>query len=178
MQKQIKILLTLLTALILAVSCAENNPNNPTEDLNTPPDNEWVNNANFTKLQQKWVDNTGGGYTITADKVDNFWNNNGAETKSYSISIKYIKWTSETAGIIYGQYTTAPSYAPERANKWYAIAFKDLTTDAIDISGASKQLEDGSYDAAAETLAEAISKFTEANGYITFNEYTKHTASK
>ncbi|MEI0476803.1 hypothetical protein [Brachyspira pulli] len=29
MQKQIKILLTLLTALILAVSCAENNPNDP-----------------------------------------------------------------------------------------------------------------------------------------------------
>ena len=44
MQKQIKILLTLLTALILAVSCAENNPNNPkdqdqTTDTNTtPPD--------------------------------------------------------------------------------------------------------------------------------------------
>lgn len=30
MQKQIKILLTLITVLILAVSCAKNNPNNPT----------------------------------------------------------------------------------------------------------------------------------------------------
>ena len=47
MQKQIKILLTLLTALILAVSCAENNPNNPT---NTIPGTD---NPNFSKLKKR-----------------------------------------------------------------------------------------------------------------------------
>ena len=76
MQKQIKILLTILMALALAVSCAENNPNNPTEDLNTPPDNEWVNNANFTKLQKTWQDNdySTSKYVITDNKFDSLPN--------------------------------------------------------------------------------------------------------
>ena len=174
MQKQIKILLTLITVLILAVSCAKNNPNDPTEDLNTPPDNEWVNNPNFTKLQKKWEYATyaGSGYNITSNKIDDYT----GEAINYSISIKYIYWTSETAGIIYGQYTKAPSYNQSAANKYYAIAFKDLTDATIKIAGASKQLEDGSYDSSAENLKEAISKFTESGGY--FGYYSDCTIAK
>ncbi|AEM22209.1 hypothetical protein Bint_1590 [Brachyspira intermedia PWS/A] len=141
-------------ALALAVSCAKNNPNNPTEDPNTPPDNEWVNNPNFTKLQQKWkYDNYNGGYDITADKVDDW-----AETAvNYSVSIKYIKWISDTAGIIYGQYTSEPYWAPGVKGKYYAFAFLNLTETTIEISGASG---DGNY---TDTLTEAISKFTVDN---------------
>ena len=168
MQKQIKILLTLITVLILAVSCAKNNPNDPTEDLNTPPDNEWVNNPNFTKLQNTWQDNdTTYGisqYLITDNKFYSLYNS----SISYSFDIKYISWTSETASIIYGQYT-ANSYSPEVVGKYYAVSFKDLTDTAIKISGASK----GS-DFSAENLKEAISKFTEAGGY--FDYYSDCTA--
>ena len=152
MQKQIKILLTLITVLILAVSCAKNNPNDPTEDLNTHPDNEWVNNPNFTKLQNTWQDTayTTSQYVITDSKFDSLYNN----STSYSFNIKYISWNSETAGIIYGQYT-ANSYSPEVVGKYYAVSFKDLTDTAIKISGAYKT--DGV--SAADTLAEAITTF-------------------
>lgn len=163
MQKQIKILLTILMALVLAISCSKNNPNDPTEDPNTPPDNEWVNNANFTKLQKTWQDNdTTYGisqYLITDNKFDSLYNS----SISYSFDIKYISWTSETAGIIYGQYT-ANSYSPEVVGKYYAVSFKDLTDTAIKISGAYKT--DGV--SAADTLAEAITTFTEADGYFDF----------
>ena len=165
MQKQIKILLTLITVLILAVSCAKNNPNDPTEDLNTPPDNEWVNNPNFTKLQNTWQDTayTTSQYVITDSKFDSLYNN----STSYSFNIKYISWNSETAGIIYGQYTANDDTSV--IGKWYAVLFKDLTDTTIKISGASK----GS-DFSAENLKEAISKFTEAGGY--FDYYSDCTA--
>ena len=165
MQKQIKILLTILMALALAVSCAENNPNNPTEDLNTPPDNEWVNNANFTKLQKTWQDNdySTSKYVITDNKFDSLYN----DSVSYSFDIKYIKWSSDTAGIIYGQYTANGDTSV--IGKWYAVSFKELTESTIKIGGASK----GS-DYSAENLKEAISKFTEADGY--FGYYSTCTA--
>ncbi|MEI0538912.1 hypothetical protein [Brachyspira pulli] len=168
MQKQIKILLTILMALALAVSCAENNPNNPTEDLNTPPDNEWVNNANFTKLQKTWqYDNYNGGYDIKADRVDDW----AGTAVNYSVAIKEIVWNSDNkSGIIYGQYTTAPSYNPNVVNKYYAIAFQNLTETTIEIAGASKDLGNGTYDSSAESLEEAKTKFTEANGYFYYSK--------
>ena len=159
MQKQIKILSTLLTVLILAVSCANTNPNDPTKE---------------TLLQQKWqYDNFEGGYDIKADRVDDW----AGTAVNYSVAIKEIFWNKDnTSGIIYGQYTTAPSYNPSVANKYYAISFKGLTDSAVSICGASKQLADGSYDSSAESLEEAKTKFTEANGY--FGSYSDCTAVK
>ncbi|WP_332835256.1 hypothetical protein [Brachyspira pilosicoli] len=121
MQKQIKIFSTLLTVLVLAVSCANTNPNDPTKETN---------------LQQKWEYSTyaGSGYNITAQKVDSYYTDNGNENISYSISIEEIAWNADnTSGIIYGQYTIAPSYNPSVANKYYAISFKGLTDSAVSI---------------------------------------------
>ncbi|MEI0532223.1 hypothetical protein R4I97_11755 [Brachyspira pilosicoli] len=179
MQKRIKILLTLLLMILtLAISCSS--PNDPTENPNIPPDNEWVNNPNFTTLKQKWQDNdTSFGitqYIITDNKFDNLYDN----TVSYSFDIKYISWVSETAGIIYGQYTVNDDNSV--IGKWYAVSFKDLTATTIKICGASKQIgtdpntEWGIYDFSAENLKEAISKFTEANGY--FSYYSDCTSVK
>ncbi|MEI0699618.1 hypothetical protein R4K92_11905 [Brachyspira intermedia] len=164
MQKQIKILLTILMALALAVSCAKNNPNNPTEDLNTPPDNEWVNNANFTKLQQKWqYDNYNGGYDIKADRVDD-WTGTAV---NYSIAIKEIVWNADnTSGIIYGQYTKAPSYNEGAINKFYAIAFQNLTETTIEIAGAYKS---GGV-SETDTLEQAKTTFTVDNGYFYYSK--------
>ncbi|MEI0490507.1 hypothetical protein [Brachyspira pulli] len=69
MQKQIKILLTLLTALILAVSCAKNNPNDPTNNgsenggtgggttasIHYGSKSAEVNTADQAKLKELWV---------------------------------------------------------------------------------------------------------------------------
>ncbi|MEI0524643.1 hypothetical protein R4K54_01810 [Brachyspira murdochii] len=157
MQKQIKILLTLITVLILAVSCAKNNPNDPTI----------TDNANFSKLQKTWQDtayNTSQ-YVITDSKFDSLYNN----STSYSFDIKYISWTSDTAGIIYGQYT-ANSYSPEVVGKYYAVSFKDLTDTTVKISGAYKY---GGV-SATDTLEEAKTTFTEVDGY--FGVYSDCTA--
>ena len=157
MQKQIKIFSTLLTVLVLAVSCANTNPNDPTK-------------TKEEMLQQKWqYDNFEGGYDIKADRVDDW----AGTAVNYSVAIKEIFWNKDnTSGIIYGQYTTAPSYNPSVANKYYAFAFKDLTSDTVYISGAYK--DGGVF--ATDTLAEAKTTFTEANGY--FAQYSDCTAVK
>lgn len=158
MQKQIKIFSTLLTVLVLAVSCANTNPNDPTKETN---------------LQQNWkyADGNDGGYNITADKVDSLYQG----SVSYSVAIKEIAWNADnTSGIIYGKYTTAPSYNTGVANKYYAFAFKDLTSDTVYISGAYKN---GGV-SATDTLAEAKTTFTEANGYFVFGDGSKCIAVK
>ncbi|MEI0700503.1 hypothetical protein [Brachyspira intermedia] len=167
MQKQIKILLTILMALALAVSCAKNNPNNPTK-------------TKEQMLQQKWQDNdTSFGinqYIITDNKFENTYE--GAV--SYSFDIKEISWTSDTAGIIYGQYTANDDTSV--IGKWYAVSFKDLTATTINICPASKQIGTDPdtnfpiYDYSAETLEEAKTKFTDANGY--FGYYSDCTVLK
>ena len=160
MQKQIKILLTLLMSLALAVSCAKNNPNNP--------------ETREQMLQQKWEYETsaGSGYNITAEKIDSYYTDttDNKEKISYSVSIEEIVWYSDNkSGIIYSKYTTAPSYNQEVANKYYAFYFKDLTSDTIDICGAYKDVGVS----ATDTLADAKIEFTEANGYFKFDEYSK-----
>lgn len=159
MQKQIKIFSTLLTVLVLAVSCANTNPNDPTK-------------TKEEMLQQKWqYDNFEGGYDIKADRVDDW----AGTAVNYSVAIKEIFWNKDnTSGIIYGQYTTAPSYNTGVANKYYAFAFKDLTSDTVYISGAYK---DGGV-SATDTLAEAKTTFTEANGYFVFGDGSKCIAVK
>lgn len=161
MQKQIKIFSTLLTVLVLAVSCANTNPNDPTKE---------------TKLQRKWQDNNTtygiSQYHITDNKFDSLYNN----SVSYSISIEEIVWNSDnTSGIIYGKYTVNNNN-PNYVGKYYAVSFKGLADSAVSICGASKQLADGSYDSSAESLEEAKTKFTKDNGY--FDIYSDCTAVK
>lgn len=87
-----------------------------------------------------------------------------------------IAKTSGNSGYIYIKYTKAMnpdcSYsetAPD-VGKWYAIAFKDLTSDSVKLSGAYKK----SGKTSTETLEEAIKEFTVENGYFAeFSECTK-----
>ena len=69
MQKQIKILLTILMALVLAISCSKNNPNNPNTDntdngssgsgttltIQYGSKSTEVNTSDQTKLKELWV---------------------------------------------------------------------------------------------------------------------------
>lgn len=158
MQKQIKIFSTLLTVLVLAVSCANTNPNDPTKTKEELLKQKWQDNDTTYGISQ---------YHITDNKFDSLYNN----SVSYSITIEKIAWNSDnTSGIIYGKYT-ANTYSPEVVNKWYAVSFKDLKETTIRICGASKN-----NDFSAESLEEAKTKFTKDNGY--FDIYSDCTAVK
>lgn len=166
MQKQIKIFSTLLTVLVLAVSCANTNPNDPTKTKEELLKQKWQDNDTTYGISQ---------YHITDDKFDSLYNN----SVSYSITIEKIAWnTDNTSGIIYGKYTVNNNN-PNYVGKYYAISFKGLADSKVSISGASKNIgttEKPTYDSSAESLEEAKTKFTEANGYFDF--YSDCTAVK
>ncbi|MEI0580594.1 hypothetical protein [Brachyspira pilosicoli] len=187
MQKQIKILLTLLTVLILAISCANNNPNDPNNtgtsqsgDSNNNNNNNqtvkpaWKENVNYSWLIQDWYNEAqpylSEVYQIResgTDKID-FIVLDPQGAVSYSYSITEIVWNSDnTSGIMYGTYTVEPSWYPGYLNKWCAILFKNLTANTLYISQAG--IVSGSdVIAAADTLEEAKSTFTEANNAFTW----------
>ncbi|MEI0594089.1 hypothetical protein R4K52_10390 [Brachyspira pilosicoli] len=158
MQKQIKIFSTLLTVLVLAVSCANTNPNDPTKTKEELLKQKWQDNDTTYGISQ---------YHITDNKFDSLYNN----SVSYSITIEKIAWnTDNTSGIIYGKYTVNNNN-PNYVGKYYAISFKGLADSKVSISGASKNIgttEKPTYDSSAESLEEAKTKFTEANGYFDF----------
>lgn len=161
MQKQIKIFSTLLTVLVLAAACSS--PNNPITG---------TDNANFSKLKKSWIDNYKSVYSITENSFESTWLNGSTYEVSYKISIEEIVWNSDnTSGIIYGKYT-ANTYTPELVGKYYAVSFKSLTSESVSISGAYKV----NGVSATDTLAEAKTTFTEANGY--FAQYSDCTAVK
>lgn len=161
MQKQIKILSTLLTVLILAVACSS--PNDPTNTA-------WKDNPNHNLLKKSWYDITSPNSTYNYDGTtfSSSWEGN----ISYSFTVEEIVWNSDnTSGIIYGKYT-ANTYTPELVRKYYAVSFKSLTSESVSISGAYKV----NGVSATDTLAEAKTTFTEANGY--FAQYSDCTAVK
>ena len=185
MQKQIKFLLTLLTVLILAISCA--NPSDPNKDSNNNNNNNnnngitinttnWKDKTNYQWLQKTWKTSA----TSTSSKVfkyiDNKNNYDGALNSyhtygsatgmNYNIVIEAIGWISDTEGIMYGKYKYISDYT--LLNKYYAIAFKNLTESSADFSEAS--LANKQY---TETLEEATNTFTIASGaFSTYNSYT------
>lgn len=135
---------------------------------------EYVNYS----LTGTWVNSYSGGtsvYKITSSTFDNSgtssYNGTTSTYDSYAGNNLLVSYTNdkETSGYIYIKYTRAmnPDYsysetAPD-VGKWYAIAFKDLTASSVSLSGAYKK----SGETSAETLEEAISTFTIANGYFT-----------
>ena len=120
----------------------------------------------------KWKDNYSSYYEISETEFKNY----GESFDSYAGNSLLIAKTSSDSGYIYIKYTKAMnpdnSYsetAPD-VGKWYAIAFKDLTSNSVSISGAYK--EGGK--TSTVTLEEAINEFTIENGYFgTFSECTK-----
>lgn len=136
---------------------------------------EYVNYS----LTGTWVNSYSGGtsvYKITSSTFDNSgtssYNGTTSTYDSYAGNNLLVSYTNdeETAGYIYIKYTRAmnPDYsysetAPD-VGKWYAIAFKDLTASSLNLSGAYN----ASGKSSTETLEEAISTFTIANGYFSY----------
>ena len=90
--------------------------------------------------------------------------------QTYKMKVEKIIWSSDTAGIMYGQYTehqdTLGNPSSTIIGKYYAVSFKDLSESKCSFSGAY----DGST-YSADTLEEAQLYFTAENGF--FNTYTE-----
>jgi len=157
-----------LAALFLAgfafFGCKPETSNtNPTSDVETSTTTEL---SESDTLVGKWVDSYSSVYEISTSTFKNY----GESWTGYEGDSLVVAYTNdeETEGYIYIKYTVAmnedysySSTAPD-VGKWYAIAFKDLTESALQISGAYKA--DGS--TSTDTLDEAIEEFTIDNGYF------------
>ena len=115
----------------------------------------------------KWKDSDSSIYEISQNEFSNY-----SDTYlSYAGNNLVISKTSENSGYIYIQftraadenwnYTTDKEKAPDIGN-WYAISYKDLEENSIQLSGAYKYEGKTS----TETLEEAITEFTIDNGYF------------
>lgn len=128
---------------------------------------EYVNYS----LTGTWQSSYGEIFKITSTSLSN----GGSWGDAYAGNNLVVSYTNDeaTSGYIYIKYTRAmnPDYsysetAPD-VGKWYAIAFNDLTASSVSLSGAYN----ASGKTSTETLEEAISTFTIANGY--FNSYSE-----
>ena len=125
-------------------------------------------------LVGKWADSYGAVYDISTSEFKNY----GDGWSSYEGNNLVVGYTTDdkTEGYIYIKYTVAAnedgtysSTAPD-VGKWYAIAFKDLTSTTVKISGAYK--ENGA--TSKDTLEEAIAEFTIKKGYFSdFSDCTR-----
>ena len=107
--------------------------------------------------------------------LTNYYGSTGASAACYAGSDIVINKTSDTAGIIYIKYTRAldfssNSYSESAADvgKWYAVSYKELTSSSVSFSAAFGRVS------SEDTLEDAESEFTIANGYFSFySECTK-----
>lgn len=111
-------------------------------------------------------------YKITSSTFDNSgsytYNGETITYNSYAGNNLVVSYTNDdkTAGYIYIKYTRAMNSdytysesAPD-VGKWYAVAFKDLTSSSVSLSGAYGTVSSTS------SLDEAVKTFTVANGYF------------
>ena len=74
----------------------------------------------------------------------------------------YVKKTSENTGYVYSQFNDSTHIGSgATVNQWYAFHYKNLSTNSVQISQAYKA---GGM-AACNTLEQAVTEFTIANGY-------------
>ena len=137
------------------------------DDDNELPSGVYELSDNST-LIGTWKSSYGEIFAITSTSLSN----SGSWGDSYAGNNLLVSYTDdkETSGYIYIKYTRAinPDYtysetAPD-VGKWYAIAFRDLTSSSLSLSGAYK--ENGK--TSTENLEDAISTFTSANGYFDY----------
>lgn len=147
---------------------------------------EYVNNYIYvlpleedSNLVGSWTSSYSSGtevYKITSSTFDNSgsytYNGETITYNSYAGNNLVVSYTNDdkTAGYIYIKYTRAycstHSYVYDTdaadVGKWYAVAFKDLTSSSVSLSGAYGTVSSTS------TLDEAVKTFTVANGYFSY----------
>ncbi|MDD6929962.1 MAG: hypothetical protein PUI78_03905 [Treponema sp.] len=166
---------TFLGALLVVVSLSFSLASCKTADDDNPLPQGIEELSADSPLIGKWQDSYGSIYEISQTKFSNY----GESYESYAGNNLVISKTSENSGYIYIQYTRAADEnwnyttdkekAPDIGN-WYAISYKELKENSIQLSGACKSEGKTS----TETLEEAITEFTIDNGYFeTYSDCTK-----
>ena len=159
---------TFLGALLIVVSLSFSLASCKTDDNNDDSLTSGIEELSTdSPLIGKWKDSDSSIYEISQNEFSNY-----SDTYlSYAGNNLVISKTSENSGYIYIQftratdenrnYTTDKEKAPDIGN-WYAISYKDLEENSIQLSGAYKYEGKTS----TETLEEAITEFTIDNGYF------------
>ena len=159
---------TFLGALLIVVSLSFSLASCKTDDNNDDSLTSGIEELSTdSPLIGKWKDSYSSIYEISQNEFSNY----GDTYLSYAGNNLVISKTSENSGYIYIQftraadenrnYTTDKEKAPDIGN-WYAISYKDLEENSIQLSGAYKYEGKTS----TETLEEAITEFTIDNGYF------------
>ena len=156
---------TFLGALLIVVSLSFSLASCKTDDNNDDSLTSGIEELSTdSPLIGKWKDSYSSIYEISQNEFSNY----GDTYLSYAGNNLVISKTSENSGYIYIQYTRAADEnwnyttdkekAPDIGN-WYAISYKELKENSIQLSGASK------YEGKT-SLEEAITEFTIDNGYF------------
>lgn len=101
--------------------------------------------------------------------LTNYYGSINSTKECYAGSDMCINKTSDTSGIIYIKYTRAydsssSAYSESAADvgKWYAVSYKELTSSSVSLSAAYGSVS------SEDTLKDAESEFTSANGYFSY----------
>ncbi len=109
-----------------------------------------------------WKSEHGEIFEITSDTLKN----GGSWGDCYAGNNLLIREITQDSGYLYIKYTRAMnpdySYSEDAADvgKWYALSYKNLKSDTVDLAGAFGTVS------ATNTIAEAIAEFTIENGYF------------
>ena len=101
-------------------------------------------------------------FEITSDTLKN----GGSWGDCYAGNNLLIREITQDSGYLYIKYTRAmnpdSSYSEDAADvgKWYALSYKNLKPDTVDLAGAYGKVS------ATNTIEEAITEFTIENGYF------------
>lgn len=167
---------TFLGALLIVVSLSFSLASCKTDDNDDDSLTSGIEELSTdSPLIGKWKDSSSSIYKISQNEFSNY----GDDYDSYAGNNLVISKTSENSGYIYIQYTRAADEnwnyttdkekAPDIGN-WYAISYKELKENSIQLSGACKSEGKTS----TESLEEAITEFTIDNGYFgTYSDCTK-----
>ena len=109
-------------------------------------------------VEGTWVSSWGEKNIITTDSVQNYMD---GKKLFYEMSIDEVNEISETSGILYGILLTGTEWTPK--DTYYAVAYKDLKEDAVNLSAAA-----GSF----ETLDEVKEAYSKIDAFAYWSECT------
>lgn len=116
----------------------------------------------YVSIIGTWKSEYGEIFEITSDTLKN----GGSWGDSYAGNNLLIREITQDSGYLYIKYTRAMNpdytYSEDAADvgKWYALSYKNLKPDTVDLAGAYGNVS------ATNTIEEAIAEFTIENGYF------------
>jgi len=114
-------------------------------------------------LRGEWVFTQAGSttpgerYSID-DSTIQFGNDSGTSPTSFKGDIRFVSNFSAAAGVIIIEYAEAPTYPLYNGKQFFAVYYRDLKTDTVQLANAINLSDFSAPD--TETLEEAVKKFT------------------